>query len=234
VSSGPSANGSAPGHAPEGARPPLPIRLLRRLKHRLFWAPRDFGYGRGPMLMSRLRKWWVLARHPHADIRFTEPVYLGPGFSLYIPEPASFHVGPRVEFRRNFRAELAAGAVITIGADARFTYDPVIQCGERIEIGERCMVGQACLLVDGNHRFRDLDRPMLEQGYDLRPIVLEDDAVLTTKCTVVGARIGRRSYVGAGSVVVSDIPPYSVAAGVPAKVVDSFGPETQGAAAEEA
>ncbi len=66
---------------------------------------------------------------------------------------------------------------------------------------------------------------MLEQGYDFSEVVLEDDAVLTTKCTVVGARIGRRSYVGAGAVVVDDIPAYSVAVGVPARVVDSFGPE---------
>ena len=198
--------------------------LLRRLKRRLFYLPRDFEYGYGPKLASRLRKWWVLLCNPHADIRFTEPVYLGPGFSLYIPEPATFHVGPGVEFRRNFRAELGPGAVVTIGAGTRFTYDPIIQCSVRIELGERCMVGQNTLLVDGNHRFRGLDRPMLEQGYDFSPVILEDDAVLTTKCTVVGARVGRRSFVGAGAVVLSDIPPYSVAAGVPAKVVDSFAP----------
>ena len=56
-------------------------------------------------------------------------------------------------------------------------------------------------------------------------MVLEDHAVLTTKCTVVGARIGCRSYVGAGAVVVEDIPAYSVAVGVPARVVDYFGPD---------
>lgn len=201
--------------------------LAQRIRRRLLQLPRELNYGYAPLIASRLRKWWVLARHPHADIRFTEPVYLGPGFSLYIPENASFHVGPGVEFRRNFRAELGPGARVTIGADTRFTYDPVIQCGQSVEIGERCMVGQASLIVDGNHRFRDLDRPMLEQGYDFSPVVLEDDAVLTTKCTVVGARVGRRSYVGAGAVVIEDIPPYSVAAGVPARVVDSFGPEDE-------
>lgn len=196
-----------------------------RIRARLLRLPRDVNYGYAPLIASRLRKWWVLARHPHADIRFTEPVFLGPGFSLYIPERASFHVGPGVEFRRNFRAELGAGARVTIGAGTRFTYDPIIQCGRSVDIGERCMIGQATLIVDGNHRFRELDRPMLEQGYDFSPVVLEDDAVLTTKCTVVGARIGRRSYVGAGAVVVDDIPPYSVAVGVPARVVDSFGPD---------
>ena len=112
--------------------------------------------------------------------------------------------GPRVE------QELSAGARVTIGAATRFTYDPIIQCGRSIDIGEHCMVGQSTLIVDGNHRFRGLDRPMLEQGYDYSPVVLEDHAVLTTKCTVVGARIGCRSYVGAGAVVVDDIPPYSV------------------------
>jgi acetyltransferase-like isoleucine patch superfamily enzyme len=205
---------------------------LRALKHRLFYLPRDLNYGYGPLIASRLRKWWVLARHPHADIRFTEPVYLGPGFSLYIPEPATFHVGAGVEFRRNFRAELGAGAVVTIGAGTRFTYDPVIQCGQRVEIRERCMVGQSTLLVDGNHRFRDLGKPMLEQGYEFSPVVLEDDAVLTTKCTVVGARVGERAFVGAGAVVVDDIPAFSVAVGAPARVVDSFGPEAAGADTE--
>jgi acetyltransferase-like isoleucine patch superfamily enzyme len=198
--------------------------LARRIARRLRLVPRDLGYGYGPWLASRLRKWWVLARHPHADIRFTEPVYLGPGFSLHVPEEATFVAGPRVEFRRNFRAELGRGAVVEIGADTRFTYDVVIQCGQRIEIGERCMFGQTTLLVDGNHRFRDLEKPMLEQGYDLSPIVIEDDAVLTTKCTVIGARIGARTYVGANSVVSRDLPAYAVAVGAPARAVDSFGP----------
>jgi acetyltransferase-like isoleucine patch superfamily enzyme len=201
--------------------------LVARLRRRLAFLPREINYGYAPMLASKVRMWWVLVRNRHADIRFGKGVYLGPGFSLYIPEPATFHVGDGVEFRRNFRAELGPGARIKIGNATRFTYDPIIQCGQSVEIGEHCMVGQASLIVDGNHRFRDLDIPMLQQGYDFSPVVLEDHSVLTTKCTVVGARVGRRSYVGAGAVVVDDIPPYSVAVGIPARVVDSFGPVEQ-------
>ena len=216
-----SADADAEARAGSAGRPGPARRVLRRLR----LVPRQLGYGYGPWLASRLRKWWVLARHPHADIRFTEPVYLGPGFSLHVPEEATFVAGPGVEFRRNFRAELARGAVLEIGRGTRFTYDVVIQCGQRIEIGERCMFGQTTLLVDGNHRFRGLDRPMLEQGYDFSPIVIEDDAVLTTKCTVIGARVGTRTYVGANAVVSRDLPPYAVAVGAPARVVDSFAPE---------
>lgn len=191
--------------------------------HYLLRLPIWVGYTRGPRLMSRLRKWWVLARNPHARIRFTEPVYLGPGFSLHLPEGGTFVVGPGVEFRRGFRAELAPEAELTIGAGTVFTYDVLIQCGASIAIGERCMFGQATMVVDGNHRFRDLNRPMLSQGYDLRPIRIEDDAVITTKCTIM-ADIGSRAFIGANSVVTRPVPAYTVAAGVPARPFDYFGP----------
>lgn len=194
------------------------IHRLRRLIHRT-------SYGRGFYLMSSLRKWWVVFRHPNADIRFDGPVYLGPGFSLHIPESGTFHVGPGVEFRRGFRAELSGGR-ITIGAGSVFTYNVLIQCSTSMDIGERCMFGQSTIVVDGNHRFRDLDKPMLDQGYDFKPITIEDDATITTKCTIIG-NVGRRAFIGANTVVTKDIPAYTVAVGVPARIIDYFGPPGQ-------
>jgi acetyltransferase-like isoleucine patch superfamily enzyme len=180
--------------------------------------------GPGPWLMSWLRKRWVLWRNPHARIEFLGPVYLGPGFSLDMPRGGTFIVGPGVEFRRGFRAELLSSeSRITIGANCAFTYDVIMQCGERIDIGEHCMFGQASLVVDGNHRYRDLDRPMLSQGYDFRPLTLADHVTVTTKCTII-ASIGERTFVGANSVVTRPQPAFCVVAGVPAQVVDYFGP----------
>jgi acetyltransferase-like isoleucine patch superfamily enzyme len=196
---------------------------MNRLKRQLADLPRRVGYIHGPRLMSRLRKWWVLARNPHATIRFTEPVYLGPGFSLHMPDGGTFVAGPACEFRRNFRAEISGDGRIEIGPGTVFTYDVVIQCSTSIVIGERCMFGQATLVVDGNHRFRDLDQPMLAQGYDYTPIRIADDATVTTKCTII-ADLGERCFIGANSVVTKPVPAFSVAAGVPAKVIDYFGP----------
>jgi acetyltransferase-like isoleucine patch superfamily enzyme len=186
--------------------------------------PRWIGYGWGPRLMSWLRKRWVLLRHPHVTIRFEGPVYLGPGFSLHAPAGGTFIVGPAVEFRRGFRAELAGpDARITIGPGSVFTYYVLLQCSTSIEIGERCMFGQSTIVIDGNHRFRDLTTPMLSQGYDFRPIRLEDDVTITTKCTII-ADIGTRAFIGANSVVTKAIPAYTVAAGVPARPLEFFGP----------
>ena len=186
-------------------------RLLRKLS-----------YAWGPRIASAARKRWLILRHPHVDIRFDGPVYLGPGFSLFCPEGGTFHVGPAVEFRRGFRCELHGGTV-RIGAGTVFTYYVLVQCTGSIEIGERCMFGQSTIVVDGNHRFKDLTKPMLAQGYDLRPIRIGDDATITTKCTII-ADVGERAFVGANSVVTKDVPPYTVVAGVPAKVIEEFGP----------
>jgi acetyltransferase-like isoleucine patch superfamily enzyme len=181
------------------------------------------GYIHGPRLASWLRKQWVLARHPHATIRFGRNVYLGPGFSLFIPHEGSFIVGDRVEFRRDFRAEVAGHGRVTIGADTTFTYSVLVQCTTTIDIGERCQFGQTSMLVDGQHRFRDITRPMLEQGYDFQPLRIEDDAVVTTKCTIF-ADIGKRAFVGANAVVSRPVPPYTIAVGAPARPIDYFGP----------
>jgi len=173
--------------------------------------------------MSELRKRWVLLRHPHADIRFEGPVYLGPGFSLHIPNGGSFIVGPGVEFRRGFRAEVEGTGRISIGAGSVCTYSVLMQCTTSIDIGERCMFGQSTIVLDGQHRFRDLDVPMLEQGYDFTPIRIERDATVTTKCTIM-ASMGQRAFVAAGAVVTRPVPAYTVVAGVPARPIDYFGP----------
>lgn len=192
---------------------------MRRLHRKLArWL-----YVGGPRIMSRLRKRWVLLRNPQADIRFTEPVYLGPRFSLHLPDGGTFVCGPGVEFRRGFRAELGPEARIEIGAGSVFTYDVLMQCSTSIVVGERCMFGQATIVVDGNHRFRDLDKPMLAQGYDFRPIAIADDVTVTTKCTII-ADLGERAFVGANSVVSKSIPPFCVAAGAPARVIEYYGP----------
>jgi acetyltransferase-like isoleucine patch superfamily enzyme len=183
------------------------------------------GYFRGPFLMSWLRKRWVHFRNPHADIRFGRHTYLGPGFSLHMPFGGTFITGEGVEFRRNFRAELEGpDARIEFGTRSVCTYDVLMQCSTSIEVGERCMFGQSTIVIDGNHRFRDLDRPMLEQGYDFTPIRIEDDATITTKCTII-ANVGRRAFVGANAVVAQPVAPYTVAVGVPAREVEYFGPE---------
>ena len=173
--------------------------------------------------MSLLRKRWVIFKHPRADIRFGRGVRLGPGFSLNVFGGGTFIAGPNVEFRRGFQAEIYEDGRITIGEGSVFTYNVVMQCTTSIDVGERCIVAQAVTIVDGNHRFRDIATPVMEQGYDFDPVTIEEGATILSKCTVM-SDVGTRSLVGANSVVTRAIPPYTLAVGAPAKPVEYFGP----------
>jgi acetyltransferase-like isoleucine patch superfamily enzyme len=191
--------------------------------------------GPGPILMSWLRKRWLLFRNPHCHIEFQGPVYLGPGFSIHAPHGGHFIVGPGVEFRRGFRAELGAPeAVISIGAMTHFTYDVIMLCTTSIAIGRHCGIGQSTLIVDGNHRYFDGDEVApLRQGYDYRPLVIADYVSITNKATVM-ADIGTRTVIGAHAVVTKPMPPYSVVGGVPARVIASHAPTGPEPSAEPA
>jgi acetyltransferase-like isoleucine patch superfamily enzyme len=200
--------------------------MVSRLRRLWIRVAVNAGYYRGPRYMSELRKLWVKLRNPQADIRFGKYTYLGPGFSLHVPRGGTFITGQAVEFRRKFRCEMMGGARVTIDDRAAFTYDVVMQCGKSIEIGKRVLVAQCALVVDGSHRFRDLDKPTLNQGYDFRPLRIDDDASIMSKCTVIND-VGTRAFVGANSVVSRPVPAYCVAVGAPARPIEYFGPPGQ-------
>jgi acetyltransferase-like isoleucine patch superfamily enzyme len=90
---------------------------------------------------------------------------------------------------------------------------------ERIEIGDHVMFANHCFVGDADHRFDDPDLPITWQGFTPRGAVRIGDNVWLGKGTVVrgGTRIGDRCVIGANSVVTRDLPPNTIAAGVPAR-----------------
>ncbi len=108
-----------------------------------------------------------------------------------------------------------------IGAGALLNLNVMVAAVERTEIGDHCMLANGCLVTDGNHRFDDPDKPVPWQGFTTKgPTILEDNVWLGANVVVTsGVRIGRRSVIGANSVVTEDVPPFSIAAGAPAKVL---------------
>ena len=185
--------------------------------------PWHLRYRVGAKWASDLRRLAITATHRHCRVEFQGPVRLGPGFALNIPDRGSLIVGPGVDFRRGFVCEISGDGRVTIGANTVFTSHALIQCSTSIDIGRRAALGQALLIADGNHRFRDPDKHLLDQGYDFRPITIGDGAVVMTKCTVL-ADIGERAIIGANSVVTKPIPPFCLALGAPARPVEYFGP----------
>ena len=88
-----------------------------------------------------------------------------------------------------------------------------------IRIGNGVLVGCHTVIHSVEHHFRRLDVPIWKQGTHAKPIVIDDDVWIGANCTILGGvTIGAHSIIGAHSLVTKDVPPYSVAYGVPAKI----------------
>lgn len=196
--------------------------MLRMLHERLAW---HLTYGRGTLAASWLRKQRVKAAHPRVTVRFGNHSYLGPGFELIAAGSGSLTIGDRVEFRRGCRIELGDGGCVEIGDDSHFSYNAVIASSGEVIVGRRCLFGFSSSIFDGNHRFDDLSRPISEQGYDLRRIVVGDDVLVSAHTTIVNS-VGQRAVIGANAVVSKPVPPYTVAVGAPAVPVRSLAPDS--------
>jgi acetyltransferase-like isoleucine patch superfamily enzyme len=91
-----------------------------------------------------------------------------------------------------------------------------------IDIGDDVLMGPGVRIFSENHAHADIDRPMRTQGEIRAAVSIQDDCWIGAGTTILaGVTIGRGSIVAAGSVVTRDLPPFSVAAGVPARVVRS-------------
>lgn len=86
------------------------------------------------------------------------------------------------------------------------------------------MIASLSGIYANNHNFADPELPIVQQGLSCQGIDLEDDCWIGSGVRVLdGVTIGRGSVVGAGAVVTANIPPLSVAVGVPAKVASQRG-----------
>ena len=115
---------------------------------------------------------------------------------------------------------------VTIGNDVGLNIGVLVDPSEggRIEIGNSVGIGPYCVLRAADHGFSDPSVTIQQQKHRPGVIVIEDDVWLGSHVVVTrNVRIGRGSVVGAHSVVTKDIPPYSIAVGVPARVIRKRG-----------
>ena len=100
-----------------------------------------------------------------------------------------------------------------------------------VYIGPQCNIGQCrieanCLLGSGvhiisgkeQHKFSDLNTPIRHQGGIFTDVTIGEDSWIGNGALIM-ANIGKKCIIGAGSVVINDIPDFSIAAGNPAKII---------------
>ncbi|WBA43078.1 acyltransferase [Hymenobacter canadensis] len=96
-----------------------------------------------------------------------------------------------------------------------------------VRIGHHVILAQHVVLSGLNHGYQDPSRPIRDQPCTAAEIVVEDEVWIGANAVVTaGVRIGRHAVVAGGSVVTKDVPPYSVVAGNPARVLRQLNPAT--------
>jgi len=92
-----------------------------------------------------------------------------------------------------------------------------------VTIGKNARCSQNCFISGESHLYKDITKDFIHQGFKIAEVVIEENVWIGSNCVVLpGVRIGKNSVIGAGSVVIWDIPAFSVAVGNPAVVIRQY------------
>ena len=111
---------------------------------------------------------------------------------------------------------------VKIGRKSSLNQGVIINGYGQVSIGEGVRIAAYTCINSVDHEFDDPEKNIMEQGYKVGKIIIEDDVWVGSGSNInKGVNIGKGSVIGSGAVVTKDIPSYSIAAGVPCRVIRS-------------
>ena len=130
-------------------------------------------------------------------------------------------VGEHALFEPGVWLTATAPGRIAIGTGTFLNLGVMVAAMDLVRIGDHCMLANGCMVTDADHRFDDPGRPVTWQGFRSRGPTQVGDNVWCGANVVItsGVTVGERCVLGANSVVTRDVPPFSIAAGAPARVI---------------
>ncbi len=204
------------------------------------WVPTVIGIGvRGIFYrMILTMKGWAAIEN---NVRLRFPKYITLEHGVYLDQNSYLHACPNgisigensivmtgaILHVYNFRGIPHSG--ITIGKNCLVGEYSVIRGQGGVTIGDRVYTSPFSQIIAVNHIFSDPDTPIIEQGITAQGIHIEDDVWVGAGAVITdGVHIGKGAVIAAGAVVTKDVPPFSVVAGVPAKVIKTITKTNQG------
>lgn len=115
---------------------------------------------------------------------------------------------------------------ITIGNNVWISKNVAFYAHSGIKIGNDVIIAKDVSLISGDHNFTNDRKKINQQGMkDARkPVIIGDDVWIGEKAVILKAvNVGEGSVIGAGAVVTKNVPPFSVVAGNPAKIIKQRG-----------
>lgn len=183
---------------------------------------------KGNPKMKRFVDWLIMNQvetRPRWFIRMLAPLYQHRGKHSVIHRSARMDTPPYRKFSlgdysviESFACINNAVGEVIIGDHTRIGLHNTI-IGP-VTIGNHVNLAQGITVTALNHNFDDSDKRIDEQGVSTTPVVIEDDIWIGANAVILpGVTIGHHSVVAAGAVVTKNVPPHSLVAGVPAKII---------------
>jgi acetyltransferase-like isoleucine patch superfamily enzyme len=172
-------------------------------------------YRRASLPWNRARLHYELARR-RAFAR--GPLH---GDVLAMLRDGRLEVGEHVLFEPGVWLTASERGRIRIGEGSFLNLGVMVAAEGLVEIGPHCMLANGCFVSDAEHRYDDPDVPVPSQGFTSRgPTRIGADVWCGAHVVITsGVTVGERCVIGANSVVTHDLPPRTVAAGAPARVL---------------
>lgn len=153
-----------------------------------------------------------LRRSAANRIRIGDSVYIAQQTWLNIPEPA-----------------IDAEPALILGTGCKIGRRCMISAKNLVHLEADVLLGPSVLITDHSHQFSDLDMPVHAQGLTAGGTVrIERNCWLglgaAIVCTSGDLVVGRNSVIGANCVLTHSVPPFSVVAGSPARIIKQYDP----------
>jgi acetyltransferase-like isoleucine patch superfamily enzyme len=169
----------------------------------------------------------------------TRLAYIEREFPSSISLWARLDVIPRAQHHERHKLSLGKNTLIeSLCVICTWHGDVILQDGASIGIGsivlgpvllgERSACSQHCFISGQTHHYQDISKNFLKQGVKTRQIVIGKNVWIGANSVILpGVKIGDNSVIGAGSTIIENVPPYSVVAGNPAKIIKQYDYETK-------
>lgn len=137
-------------------------------------------------------------------------------------------IGPKVIIGPHCRLECfirpsSVLPLLSIQTGVNIQHNVNIYAAEKLVIEKNVLIASGCMITDNNHGTQPDQSPYVCQPLSSSPTIIEEGVWLGEHvCVLAGSCVGRYSVIGSNSVVVGEIPAYSMAVGSPARVIKRF------------
>ena len=118
--------------------------------------------------------------------------------------------------------------IIIINDDVYLGHQLHLTAINTVIIEKNVLIADRVYISDNIHNYEDINKPIKDQGVSYKgEVIISENCWIGENVCIIGASVGKNSVVSANAVVTRNIPPFCVAAGIPARIIKKYDFDTK-------